>query len=745
MSVGNHHSAPADTEPRSLAYLASIPIERLTKATPKKCEALRSIGIDSVLDLLWCYPRRYIDRTRQADLKDLAVGDEAVVLATVTSVSSRRTRQRRSLVELEVDDGTGRMKVVFFNQAWRAKQLSAGTEALFFGKLDDYRGTRQMTSPIVDVLVGMEGQIQGAAKTGRIIPVYPQSSKSGLSSWEIGTYVAEALRRAPALADPLDEASLDELDLLDRTTAMRSIHAPEQVAETVPARRRLAFDELFRLQLALQLRRRALEADAVAIRHAVSSVEADSTSRRSEALELTLVERFLGGLRFELTGAQRRVLHAIFDDLAGPMPMHRLLQGDVGSGKTVVAVASMLAAVQGGHQGALMAPTEVLAEQHLASIRTMIEGLAVPDPTRLGGSRALEVRLLTSSVGAGARRVILEELRSGAIDLVVGTQALLTDEVQFSSLGLCVVDEQHRFGVEQRALLRAKGQGTRGEGDPDLLVMTATPIPRTAAMVVFGDLEMSILDELPPGRTPVTTRWARSELEALEAFGKVRSEVAHGRQAYVVCPLVEGSERVVAASAVDELDRLGAGELTGLRLGLLHGQMPSAEKERVMAAFRAHELDVLIATTVIEVGVDVANATVMLIEDAPRFGIAQLHQLRGRVGRGAEQSFCYFLGEAITKESAIRLEALEASTDGFALAEVDLALRGEGTIMGSRQQGRSDLRLATLTGDRDLLEAAHELAEQLSLVDPDLVEHRLLADELVATLDEEDASFLFKS
>jgi ATP-dependent DNA helicase RecG len=425
--------------------------------------------------------------------------------------------------------------------------------------------------------------------------------------------------------------------------------------------------------------------------------------------------------------------------------MHRLLQGDVGSGKTVVAVASMLAAVQGGHQGALMAPTEVLAEQHLASIRAMTEGLEVPDPARLGGSRALVVRLLTSSVGAAGRRSIIEELRSGAIDLVVGTQALLTDEVTFASLGVCVVDEQHRFGVEQRALLRAKGRGAAGVGDPDLLVMTATPIPRTAAMVVFGDLEMSILDELPPGRTPVTTRWARSELEALEAFGKVRTEVAQGRQAYVVCPLVEGSERVEAASAVDELERLSSGELAGLRLGLLHGQMPSAEKESVMTAFRAHELDVLIATTVIEVGVDVANATVMLIEDAPRFGIAQLHQLRGRVGRGADQSFCYLLGEATSKEAAVRLEALESSTDGFALAEVDLELRGEGTILGSRQQGRSDLRLARLASDRDLLEAAHELAEQVSLLDPDLGDHPLLADELRATLDEEEAAFLFKS
>jgi ATP-dependent DNA helicase RecG len=726
---------------RTLAELAAIPVDRLEKATPKKRQALQSIGIDTVLDLLWCYPRRYIDRTRQADLKDLAVGDEAVVLGTVTRASSRRTRQGRSLVELEVDDGTGKMKVVFFNQAWRAKQLSTGTEALFFGKLDDYRGARQMTSPIVDVLVGMEGQVQGSAKTGRIIPVYPQSAKSGLTSWEIGTYVAESLRRAGPLADPLEASVLDRLDLVDRTSAMWSIHQPEHLGEVPPARRRLAFDELFRLQLALQLRRRALEADAVAIRHAVDPSEATA----APGAPRTLITGFLSGLSFDLTDAQRRVLGAIFADLAGPMPMHRLLQGDVGSGKTVVAIATMLAAVQGGHQAALMAPTEVLAEQHLSSMRSMLDDLVVPDASRLGGSRGLEVRLLTSSTPAAERRQTLEGLATGAVDLVVGTHALLTDQVTFASLGVCVVDEQHRFGVEQRALLRAKGRGEGAGGDPDLLVMTATPIPRTAAMVVFGDLEMSVLDEMPAGRSPVATRWARTELEALEAFGKVRSEVGRGRQAYVVCPLVEGSEHIEATSAVEEAARLADGELAGLRVGLLHGQMPSAEKDQAMGAFRRGELDVLVATTVIEVGVDVPNATVMLIEDAGRFGIAQLHQLRGRVGRGAEQSYCYLLGEAASVDAATRLEALEATTDGFALAEVDLELRGEGTILGSRQKGRSDLRLARLSRDRDLLEAAHDLAEQITLRDPVLDAHELLATELRATLDETDAAFLFKS
>jgi ATP-dependent DNA helicase RecG len=726
---------------RSLVQLASLDVGILERVSPRKREALESWGVRSVLDLLWRYPRRYIDRSRQADLRELAVGDEAVVLATVVGQRQRRTRNKRALVELEVDDTTGTMRVVFFNQAWRAKQLSVGSEALFFGKLDLYRGQRQMTNPVVDVLVGMEARAQGTTKTGRIIPVYPQSTKVGLTSWEIGSFIAEALERAGHFADPLNPEQLDQLGLLDRTAAMHGIHQPASLEETVPARRRLAFDELLRLQLALVMRRRVLEADAVGIRHAVDPEEA----RSSPEPPRSLVARFLRTLDFELTGAQRRVLAEIFTDLASPLPMHRLLQGDVGSGKTVVAVATMLAAVQGGYQGALMAPTEVLAEQHHASIWAMLEGIEVPDDRRLEGSRPLDVALLTASCGAGERRRIVEGLEEGSVDLVVGTHALLTEDVGFRALGVAVVDEQHRFGVEQRAALKEKGRRSdHSHEDPDLLVMTATPIPRTAAMVVFGDLEMSELDELPLGRSAIKTRWAQSELEEIEAWARVREEVAAGHQAYVVCPLVDGSERVVAASATQEAARLRQGELEGLRVGLLHGQLKPNEKEAVMAAFRQHQLDVLVATTVIEVGVDVPRATVMVVEDADRFGIAQLHQLRGRVGRASAQSYCFLLGTASSPEAATRLQALETTTDGFVLAEVDLELRGEGTILGSRQKGRSDLALASLARDRDLLVAARALAEALTAQDSRLDEQALLADELRATLDEEDAAFLFK-
>ena len=459
----------------------------------------------------------------------------------------------------------------------------------------------------------------------------------------------------------------------------------------------------------------------------------------------TMVRQFLRSLPFKPTGAQRTVLAEIFGDMAGALPMHRLLQGDVGSGKTVVAVGALLASVQGGHQGAMMAPTEVLAEQHHRSIAALLEGFMVSDDRTLGGQRPLDLRLLTGSVGAAKRRSTIEGLADGSVDLVVGTHALLTEDVTFASLGLAVVDEQHRFGVEQRAALREKGRGRDDAGsDPDLLVMTATPIPRSAAMVVFGDLEMSVLGEMPEGRTPITTRWLRTELEVQEAWGRVREEVAKGRQAYVVCPLVEGSERVVATSATEERDRLAAGELAGLRVDLLHGQMKSSKKDEIMGKFRSAETDVLVATTVIEVGVDVPNATVMVIEDAGRFGIAQLHQLRGRVGRGGGESWCFLLDAETTPDAATRLEAMEATTDGFALAEVDLELRGEGTILGARQKGRSDLALASLARDRGLLEEARKVAVALTADDPFLVAQPLLTDELRATLDPEDAAYLFK-
>jgi ATP-dependent DNA helicase RecG len=706
------------TEAVTLAYLASAGFRKFDGVGPKTLDALTAVDITSVLDLVTYYPRRYIDRSNQVRIRDVVVGEEALILGVVRKVAARRTRAGRSLVEVEVFDGSSYLKCTFFNQPWRAKQLREGMEAAFFGRVDVYKGRRQMTSPVVD-LVG--------DRTGRIVPLYPQSEKAGITSWDIAGLVTQALSKIPALADPLPARVRDELQLADRTWAFRNIHDPESMAAAASARKRLAFDELWRLQMILVMRKRAVERESKGIRHVVDG-------------HVDLVSRFHASLPFPLTGAQQRAIAEIARDLAGPHPMHRLLQGDVGAGKTLVALTALLIAVQGGYQGALMAPTEVLAEQHYLGVRDLLSGLTVPDATgSLFADRPVRVELLTNRTTARERERLATGLLHGSVDLLIGTHALLTEGVAFRSLGVVVIDEQHRFGVEQRAALRGKGD------DPDVLVMTATPIPRTAAMTVYGDLDMTVLDELPPGRTPITTVWARGPLEESSAWDRVRSEVAAGHQAYVVCPLIEDSEKIEARSAEEEHDRLAAGELAGLRLGLLHGRMSAKDKEAAMADFRRGEIDVLVSTTVIEVGVDVPNATVMVVESADRFGIAQLHQLRGRVGRGAAISYCYLLGDPTSPDGEERLAALERTTDGFELAEVDLELRGEGTIMGTRQKGRSDLKLASLRRDKDLVRSAREVAFSIVDADPLLSSHADIEQEIRFLVDDEEAEFLFKS
>ena len=583
-----------DAQPLTLADLDRLPVTRLKGVGEKKAEALTAIEITSVLDLLTHYPRRYIDRTREASIAGLEPGEEGMVLAEILRVNSRRTRNRRTMVTVTVTDGTGRMGLTFFNQPWRERQLKPGMTAVVFGKMDLYRGGRQMTNPVVD-LVG--------DRTGRIVPVYPQSEKAGIHTWEFGGWVDDALAKAAprGFAEPLPVEVRDRFELADRASAFLGIHAPSSMVDVEAARRRLVFDELLRLQLLLVLRKRAIEASTQGVVHDTSG-----------ALFAELVKR----LAFGLTAAQERAIADITADLETVAPMHRLLQGDVGSGKTLVAVAALLTAVEGGHQGALMAPTEVLAEQHHLGVAPLLEGFTVPDDTTLLGERELRVALLTNKTGAGDRRRILAELEGGQIDLIIGTHALIQEGIDFASLGVVVIDEQHRFGVDQRAALRDKGTG---EAIPDVLVMTATPIPRTAAMTVYGDLDVSVLDELPPGRTPITTFWAHDEHEVAAGdelggvWDRVRSEVAAGHQAYVVCPLIGESDKLEVASAQETYDRLAATELGELRLGLLHGRLSPAEKEQVMTLFRSGGLDVLIATTVIEVGVDVPNATVMVV------------------------------------------------------------------------------------------------------------------------------------
>ena len=707
----------------SLRELAGIDVGRLKGVGDKKRASLAGIGVDNLLDLITFYPRRWVDRSNEARIADLVPGDEALVLATVRSVAKRPTRNRRTMVTANVGDGSGRMEVVFFNQPWRERQLREGLQIALFGRADVYRGGLQMSNPVVDLI---------GDRTGRIVPIYPQSEKAQINTWEIAGWVEEALRRCRerGIDDTLPDDIRRRLGLLTRFDAFANIHLPESIKDKEQARRRLAFDELLRVQLVLVLRKRAMERDQRGIQHEVDG---------------DLVHRFYDALPYALTDAQQRAIGEIEVDLAAPHPMHRLLQGDVGSGKTVVAVATMLAAVQGGHQAALMAPTEVLADQHAAGVQALLDGVSVPDPDNLFGDRPLRVELLTNRVTGSDRKEVLAGLADGTVDIVIGTHALIQEAVDFASLGSVVVDEQHRFGVEQRAALRAK---TAGGVVPDMLVMTATPIPRTAAMTVYGDLDVSVLDELPPGRTPIVTKWAEGPLLEAEVWADIREQIGGGRQAYVVCPLIGESEKLEVASAEETFERLAADELGGLRLGLLHGRLSSAEKQATMTAFRAGELDVLVATTVIEVGVDVANATVMAILDADRFGIAQLHQLRGRVGRGSHASTCWLVTQHSGDEIGAgnpRVEALVATTDGFELAEIDLDLRGEGTLMSTSQKGRSDLKLASLRRDRSLVELARGVAFEIVDADPGLTGHPGLTDELDLLFSESDEQFLAKS
>jgi ATP-dependent DNA helicase RecG len=712
--------------PLTLRELAQRPVRDLESVGPKLEARLADMGIETVLDALQHYPRRWVDRTKRADIAELQIGEEATVFGEVRRVHGRRTRQGRALVEVVVYDGTSLLNITFFNQAWREKQLSVGTEAAYFGKVDVYRGKRQMTNPVVDV-VGTAGD--GAERTGVIVPIYPQSGKAEIYTWQLRRIVAEVLRRCKrrGLADPLDEAILDHFDLVDREAAYRGIHQPESMAEQEAARRRLIFDEFLRMQVGLVARKRALETQEQGIRHTTSD---------------GLVRAFHEHLPFPLTNAQRDALTEIEHDMAAPAPMHRLLQGDVGSGKTVVALSALLVAVQGGYQGAFMAPTEVLAEQHHLTSSRLLDGLTVAAEGSLLADRPVRVELLTNRTTATERRKIAAGLANGEVDIVVGTHALLYGDAEFTNLGLAVIDEQHRFGVEQRSLLRDKGSD---DAVPDVLVMTATPIPRTAAMLVYGDLDKSELREMPPGRTPITTEVVGpNPLDRARVYAELRAEVEAGRQAYVVCPLVEGSGKVEAKAATAEYERLQHEDLAGLRLGLLHGQMPAKEKEAVMAAFRDHELDVLVATTVIEVGVDVPNATMMIVEDADRFGLSQLHQLRGRVGRGDHASRCFLLADAQTEDAKERMAAMAASTDGFLLAEKDLEIRGAGEVFGERQSGIGDLKLGRIPRDERIVIEARGVAESMLDGDPDLAAHRQLREEVEDLLGE-SVEFLFKS
>ena len=703
--------------PLTLPDLSNIPLSRLKGIGPKKESSLNSLDIFSVLDILTHFPRRYIDRTNEAKISSLQVGEEGMILVEILNVYKQKTRNKRSLVTATVTDQTGNVTLTFFNQPWREKQLKVGTEVIIFGKLDQYRGEYRMVNPVVDLI---------GDKTGKFIPVYAQSGKAGLSTWEFCNWTKDALDKSKVrgFAEPLPSAIREQYDLVSRDNAYSSIHNPKNLGEMLTARKRLVFDELLRIQLLLLARKRQLELATQGISHDFSG---------------DLVNKLIESLPFEPTNAQSKAIAEIFQDLRASYPMHRLLQGDVGSGKTLVAIAALLSVVEAGKQGSIMAPTEVLAEQHFVSAKELLGSFILMDSTNLLGERKLNISLLTSQTSEKDAKEIRAKLRRGEIDIIVGTHSLIQESVEFADIGLAVVDEQHRFGVDQRAALRNKGNSA---AIPDLLVMTATPIPRTAAMTVYGDLDVSILNELPEGRIPVETRRVA---DTPELWKEVKAQILEGRQVFIVCPLIDESENIDTTSAEATYHRLKDAELREMSVGLLHGRMHPSEKQNVMDSFRNGELNALVSTTVIEVGVNIPNATAMVILGAERFGIAQLHQLRGRVGRGSFQSICYLVSNSHTSETDARLQALVDSNDGFHLAEIDLELRGEGTVMGAEQKGRTDLRIASLRRDKEWVSHARNAANALLDLAQQGEDISLLIEEMDLFFKDEKVEYLFKS
>jgi len=683
---------------------------------PNKAALLsKDLGLHSFADALTHFPFRYLDRTRFQPIG--LISESMPYVQAIGAIEHKEwlPGQGKSRFTVHLRDKSGSMELTWFgNMAWLDEKLKPGQVLIVAGKPIFYKGQPGMSHPDFEIMQPGQ-QLQPG-----LSPMYPSSDKlrkAGLDPKGIGKLLKQIIDGLPApIPENLPEAVLSRYGLIGRDQAFRWIHFPPDSQALQSARFRLKFEELFMAQF------RMLQ-----------------TKARNQTAQPGILLPQLGPafhtfyeqhLPFTLTEAQKRVLKEIRADVKSGRQMNRLLQGDVGSGKTVVAVLTALMAHDNGYQTALLAPTEILAQQHFLGISQLLAPLGI------------RVGLLTGSTKKAERTKLHTALQQGEIALLVGTHALLEQEVQFHNLGMAIIDEQHRFGVEQRAALRDKGSG---DAVPDVLVMTATPIPRTAAMTVYGDLDVSVLDELPPGRTPIHTRWAQNDLDELEVWQQVGDEISAGCQAYVVCPLIDESEKLEVRSAQETYEELSFGELAGLRVGLLHGRLKSDEKDAVMSQFRSGELDVLVSTTVIEVGVDVPNATVMVILDATRFGIAQLHQLRGRVGRGAARSYCWLVGESKTSDGEARLEALVRSTDGFELAEVDLDLRGEGTIMGERQKGQNDLKLASLRRDREWVVTAREIAIELLDADPGLARNELLSEEVDLFLKADDIDFLMKS
>ena len=664
------------------------PLPEVLTIRPQEIEKLERLGVRTVEDALYHLPRDHYDCRNPVPIHKLRLDVTTTVVGTLQAVNARRTSRGMAIVEARIADATGVIRVSWFNQQHLVRLLRphVGGRIAVSGHTELYSGRLQLAPR--DYEFPDEDEL---THTGRLVPIYPLTE--GLTQrWLRGT-IKRALDAALHLVeDPLPEWLRREHDLPLLGEALRAYHFPADEAAKAVALHRLALDELLYIGIGMARRKRAWQQSAPA---------------RPIPRDAQTLDRFETSLPFALTGAQKRALDAILDDISCPVPMNRLLQGDVGSGKTVVAAGALLMAVQAGLQGAIMAPTEILAEQHYRSITGLLEPFGV------------EVALLTGAVKGTERKRIYAGAAGGEIAVLVGTHALIQEGVELDRLGLAVVDEQHRFGVEQRAQLRQKGF------NPHVLALTATPIPRTLSLTIYGDLDVSVVDERPPGRQPVETRWEHSDATAYE---RVREQVAQHRQAYVICPLVEENENSDARAAVAEQKRLQRDIFPDLKVGLLHGKMKSAEKEDTLARFRDGAIQVLVATSVVEVGIDVPNATVMVVQEADRFGLAQLHQFRGRVGRGAERSYCLLLAGSASAVGQQRLQAILSTDDGFKLAEEDLRLRGPGEFWGTRQSGLPELKVAGL-GDTRAIEEAREAARRLVAADPDLAqpEHRVLA------------------
>ena len=722
-----------------MASLDSKLVNVVDDRTAKVLET--TFGYKTITDLIHHYPRRYLVRGELSDIAELKEGDEVTVLAEIFSSSSRKLHARKgSILEVIVTDGSAKMSLTFFNQAWREKDLRVGRQGLFAGKVGVFNGKRQLAHPDYEMIPdGNDVDSAVAEFAGKYLPMYPASAK--LPSWKIAQCINLSIGALDEIADFMPEKILNERGYPSLQQAIVQIHNPVDLDSADKSRARITFDEALLMQLLLLERRAELRALKAVARRPKSS---------------GILTAFDASLPWQLTPGQVQVSAEIESDLAGPYPMHRLLQGEVGSGKTVVALRAMLAVIDSGGQAALLAPTEVLAAQHLRTIEKLLGPLA--QGGMLGGSEiATKVTLLTGSQSAAARKEALAMAASGSAGIVIGTHALLSESVTFKDLGLIVVDEQHRFGVEQRDALKAKAVNP-----PHLLVMTATPIPRTVAMTVFGDLDVSTLRELPLGRQPITTHLVPTIEKPTfldRAWERIREEISLGHQAYIVAPRISagtsedadldflyGEASLDIASVEDLGPKLQSGALNGLRIAPLHGRQSSEVKNSTMQAFAQGEIDVLISTTVIEVGVDVANATVMVIMDADRFGVSQLHQLRGRVGRGTSPGLCLLVTSAAPDTSAReRLDAVSKTQDGFELSRIDLEQRREGDVLGATQSGsRSHLRLLRVLRDEALIESARESAAELLAQDPSLSSYPLLKEELKKLQADAAAEFIDK-